>query len=76
VPQKRTSSRTPRPPHGAVTVLSSWPTEAEAVREMQRMAAVLRHRKATKRFGIFVERERQFRDPVWWVCLKDRGVKK
>lgn len=73
MPRRRNSGRT-TPIRGAVVILSTHETEREAIAEMQRQARNIRRRKVTSRYGVFVEKTNH-RNPVWWVCLRDRGTK-
>ncbi len=53
---------------GVIIVLDSYGTEAEATAAMHRQARVLRRRRLTGRYGVFVEQRRG----AWWLCLNDR----
>lgn len=53
------------------TVVDSFPEKVDAVRSMHRYARMLRRRRATDRFGVYVEP----RCGVWWVMLHDRRTR-
>lgn len=50
-------------------VLDSYPEERDAVHHMHQQAETLRNLRATKRYGVFIEKHAG----VWWLILHDRG---
>lgn len=50
-------------------VIDTFADEAEAKKKMHAQARVLRKRRITHRYGVYVEQ----RCGVWWLILHDRG---
>lgn len=52
-----------------IIVLATYDDERDALQAMYKQARILRSRRQTKRYGVFMEP----RKGTYWVCLKDRG---
>lgn len=50
-------------------VIDSYGDEREAAKQMHAQARVLRKRRLTQRYGVYIEQHRG----VWWLILHDRG---